>query len=193
MIPVMKSYTRILIIAGIVVLAALAVWRGVSRPQVASILGATDSPSVSPLASISPLTIAYDTAPKNWISYSSASMGFSIAYPPDWRVGVCGPQCVGWAPSTTASGQFALGLIKSTGTTEELLTKAEPYLIAKEDIKIGGLSWLKLTLRQPQTGTAITSHFVVRGAQLYEFGTASSEPDIISAYGRMIASFKFLK
>lgn len=120
-------------------------------------------------------------------------MGFSVAYPTDWRVGVCGPQCVGWSPSTIASGQFILGIIKSDNTIEGLLEKAAPYLIAKEDIKAGGLSWLKLTLRQPQTGAMVTSHFVVRGAQLFEFGTATSEADIAAVYGRMIASFKFLK
>lgn len=193
MIPVMKSYIRILIVAGIVVLAALAVWRGVSRPQIASAPGASDSPSVSPVASASPLALVYDPAPKGWATYSSKSMGFSVAYPPDWRVGACGSQCVGWSPPTVASKQFALGIIESTGTIEDLLKKAEPYLLAKENIKVGGLSWIKLTLRQPQTGATVTSHFVSRGAQLFEFGTATSDSEIIAAYGRMIASFKFLK
>ena len=193
MLPVMKSYIRILIIAGIVVLATLAVWKGVSRPQVAAVPGTSESPSISPQASTSPLVLVYDPAPKDWATYSSKSMGFSVAYPTDWRVGVCGPQCVGWSPSTIASGQFILGIIKSDNTIEGLLEKAAPYLIAKEDIKAGGLSWLKLTLRQPQTGAMVTSHFVVRGAQLFEFGTATSEADIAAVYGRMIASFKFLK
>ena len=120
-------------------------------------------------------------------------MGFSVAYAPGWRVQGCGADCVAWAPPTTASSQFILGIIKSTGTIADLLIKAQPYLIAREDIKIGALSWLKLTLRQPQTGTAVTSHFIAHGAQLFEFGTASSEPAIIAAYGRMIASFRFLK
>lgn len=190
----MKSYTRILIIAGIVVLAALAVWKGVGRPKVASGPSATNSSSPSPLTSITPVAIAYDGAPKEWKTYrASASMGFTVSYPPDWRAGICGPQCVGWAPETTASGQFVLGVFASNGTLDDILTKAQPFLIAKEDIKTGGLSWLKLTLRQPQTNVGVTTHFIAHGTQVYEFGIATADPDILVTYGRMIGSFKFTK
>jgi len=137
--------------------------------------------------------MAYATAPKDWKTYSSASFGFSVAYPSDWSVGPCGSECVGWAPPTGASNQFAIGIIKSSNTIDDLLTKAEPYLIAKEEVKLGTLSWLKLTLRQPQTGSLVTSHFVARGKDMYEFGTAATEADIVAIYGRMIASFRFLK
>lgn len=193
MLPFMKNYIRILIVAGIVVVAGLAVWMGTKRSSVATVPSASVVPSGTPAALVTPLDIAYDTAPKDWKTYSSASMNFSIAYPADWRVGVCGPQCVGWAPPTVASTQYVLGIIESTGTIDDLLKKAEPYLVKKEDIKAGGLSWIKLTLRQPQTGAVVTSHFIVKGDRLYEFGTATTAPDVITAYGRMIASFKFLK
>ena len=194
MISVMKSYIRIPIVVGIVAVAAIAVWRGVSRPQVAVAPTPSESASVSPVASASPLVIAYTAAPKDWPIYSSKSLGFSVAYPKDWVAGTCGPDCVGWTPPTLASGQFVLGVIKTAGTTlDDVLTKAQPYLIAREDITAGTLTWLKLTLRQPDSGAMFTSHFIINGTSLYEFGTASTEPDVIAAYGRMIASFKFLK
>jgi hypothetical protein len=189
----MKHYIRTLIVLGIVVLVGLAIWRGMSRPPVASGPEVSLAPSGTPATIVTPLTIAYDPAPKDWKSYSSASMNFSISYPSDWTSGICGPQCVGWTPPGTASNQFVVGIIESTGTLEDLEKKAEPYLVKKEDIKIGALTWLKLTLRQPQTGSVVTSHFIVKGDRLYEFGTAQSDPAIITAYGRMIASFKFLK
>lgn len=189
----MKTYTRYLIIAGIIVLAGLAVWRGVSRPPVASLSDTIATSSLSPIASASPLVISYDDAPKGWKTYSSVSMGFSVSYPSDWSAGVCGAQCVGWAPPTVASNQYMLGIIQSTGSIETLLKNVEQYLVAKEEIPIGKMTWLKLTLRQPQTGALITSHFITRGTELYEFGTASTDTDVIAAYGRMIASFEFLK
>lgn len=193
MISVMKTFTRILIIAGIVVLAGFAVWRMVNRTQVATAPGATESPSLSPTASISPVTIVYDAPGKDWKTYSSTSMGFSVSYPPDWKVGVCGPQCVGLSPLATASTQFVLGILESTGTMEDLLGKAQPYLVAKQTVTAGANTWQKLTLRQPDTGTGVTSHFIAHGAQLFEFGTATSDSAVLSVYGKAIASFKFLK
>lgn len=145
------------------------------------------------MASVSPLVMTYGATPKDWKTFSSTSMGFSVSYPPDWREGVCGTQCVGFSPSSTASDQFVLGILESTDTTENLLAKAQQYLVGKETVKLGTLSWLKLTLQQPQTGVAVTSHFIAHGPQLFEFGTATSDKDVISVYGKMIASFKFLK
>jgi hypothetical protein len=193
MIPVMKSYIRILIGVGIVALVGVAVWFGTHRLQIASVPSSSESPSVSPVASASPLVLSYTAAPKDWPVFSSKSLGFSVAYPGDWHTGACGADCEGWAPASLASGQFVLGIIKSTGTLDDVLTKAQPYLVAKEDIKIGALTWLKLTLRQPDTNAIFTSHFIVHGTVLYEFGTASPEPAIVATYGSMIASFKFLK
>src|SRR5512143_3751151 len=111
MLPGMKNIIRILVIAGIIVVAGLAVWVGTKRAPVATISNTVASPSTTPLPSVTPLAIAYDAAPKDWKAYSSASMNFSVAYPKDWHVGVCGPDCVGWAPPTAASTQYALGII----------------------------------------------------------------------------------
>lgn len=196
MLPDMKSYTRILLIIGVVVLVALAVWKGTSKSvsdQTAQIGDETATESLAPLASVSPIAIAYDAAPADWKSYASASAGYKVSYPADWSVGPCAPGCTGWAPPTAASGQFALGIIQSAGTIAELLTSAEPYLAAKEEVKAGANTWTKLTLRQPMTGDVITSHFIEHNGQLFEFGTAAADADILKIYGSMIRSFVFTK
>jgi len=193
MLPDMKSYTRILLIIGVVVLVALAVWKGTSKSGTEPYVTVSPSESFAPLASVSPIAIAYDAAPADWKSYASASAGYKVSYPADWSVGPCAPGCTGWAPPTAASGQFALGIIQSAGTIAELLTSAEPYLAAKEEVKAGANTWTKLTLRQPMTGDVITSHFIEHNGQLFEFGTAAADADILKVYGSMIRSFVFTK
>jgi hypothetical protein len=188
----MKNYIRILIVVVIVVVGGFAIYKGTSRSPV-NAPTLSSLPSGTPAALVTPVAIAYNPAPKDWLKYSSASMNFAVSYPKDWHVGACGLDCVGWAPPTLASTQFALGIIESSGSLDDLLKKAEPYLVKKEDVKVGNLDWIKLTLRQPQTGEAVTSHFIASGTKIYEFGTATSDPAIISVYGSMIASFKFLK
>jgi len=189
----MKSYIRILLIVGVVVLVALAIWKGTGTPSDAPYVTVTPPEDFVPLASVSPIVLAYDAAPANWKTYASASAGFKVAYPADWTVGPCAPGCTGWAPPTAASGQFALGVIQSEGTMAELLASAEPYLAAKEEITAGANTWTKLTLRQPMTGDIITSHFIEHGGKLFEFGTAAAEEEILKVYGTMIRSFIFTK
>jgi len=197
MLPDMKTYIRILIAVGIVVIVAGGAWywytqRGVE--PVATDGLPTDSPlDIAPLASVSPIVLAYDAAPTGWKTYASASAGYSVSYPSDWQVGPCAPGCTGWAPPTAASGQYVLGIIESTGTIEELLASAEPYMAAKEEIKAGANTWLKLTLQQPMTGAVVTSHFISHGGRVFEFGTATSDADILKVYGSMIRSLVFTK
>ncbi len=188
----MKSITRILIIAGIVILAALAVWRGVNRPQVATV-SPIESASTSPVASASPLVIVYDAAPAGWKTYSSASSDFTVSYPSDWNSGTCGQGCTGWSPAGAAAGQFALGIVESAGVLDDLLKTAAPYIVAREDIKAGANTWTKLALQQPQTGNVVTSHFIEHSGKIYEFGTASNDAASLAVYGSMIRSFTFLK
>jgi len=193
MLPVMKSYIRILLIVGVVVLVALAVWKGTSKSGTEPYVTVSPSESLAPLASVSPIVVSYDVAPADWKSYASVSAGYQVSYPSDWTVGPCAPGCTGWAPPTAASGQFALGIIQSAGTIDELLASAEPYLAAKEEVNAGANTWLKLTLRQPMTGDVITSHFIAHNGQLFEFGTAAADADILKVYGQMIRSFVFTK
>jgi hypothetical protein len=190
----MKSYIRILIVVVGIVLVGLVLWKVLPRSSSTNLAASpTPSGSIVPLASVSPLVIAYDAAPSDWKTYSSASMGFSVSYPSDWRFGSCGIQCVAWAPTSAAEGQFALGIIKSTGTLADLLTKAQPYLANKQTVTAGSNSWLKLTLQQPTTGEIVTSHFIAHGTNLFEFGIATSDASTIAVYGKMLSSFKFLK
>lgn len=190
----MKSYIRILIIVVGIVVVGLALWKVLPRSASTNVAASpTPSGSIVPLASVSPVVIAYDAAPSDWKTYSSASMGFSVMYPADWHFGSCGEQCVAWAPATATDGQFALGIIKSTGTLADLITKAQPYLAAKQTITAGANTWTKLTLQQPTTGDVVTSHFIAHGANLFEFGIAASTADVVAIYGKMLSSFKFLK
>lgn len=189
----MKNYIRILLVVGVIALAAVAVWKGTSKPSPAEQATDFPTPSIAPLASVSPIVIAYDAAPAGWKTYASTSVPFTVQYPADWVTGPCAPGCTGWAPPTTASGQFILGIIESEGTIAELLTSAEPYLAAKEEIKAGANTWTKLTLQQPMTGDVITSHFIEHNGMLYEFGTAASASDVLGVYGSMIRSLVFTK
>jgi hypothetical protein len=188
---------RTLIIVGVaVVIVVGAAWFWFSRntgPTLSDSLHTTKS--IAPLASVSPLVIQYTTPPADWKTYASASLNFSVSYPPDWKEQACGTGCVGWEPASAQQGQPVLGVIKSTNTLATVLTEAKPYLVKQETIKIGALSWTKLTLQHPTTGDIVTSHFIQRGSSLYEFGTGASdkEADILKVYGEMLASFKFLK
>ena len=171
----MKHYARILLIAGIIIAVAAAAWY-LGHNQKASDQVPADEmagSSVAPLASVTPLALSYDAAPDDWTTYASA--GFSVKYPADWTVGPCAPGCTGWAP--TASAQFVFGIIESDGKLDEILTSAQPYLAAKEDVTAGANTWTKLTLQQPTTGDVVTSHFIEHGGKLYEFGTATNDPD----------------
>jgi hypothetical protein len=186
----MKNYIRISLIVGVVVLAAVAVWwftKTDTPAEVANLSGQV------PLASVTPVAIAYDTPPADWKTYSSASAGYSVSYPADWTFGPCAPGCMGWAPPTSPSGQFVMGIIETEGTIEALLTSAEPYLAAKEEIKAGDNTWTKLTLQQPMTGDVVTSHFIEKDGILYEFGTATDDTALLVIYGTMIRSFTFMK
>lgn len=133
------------------------------------------------------------TTPTDWLTYSSASLGFSISYPSDWKYENCGPQCVGWEPKSAAAGELALGIIRSPGTIDKVLTSAKQYLVSQKTLNTGTVSWLTLTLKHPTTGDIITSNFVAQGANLYEFGTAATQQDIVDIYNTMLYSFKFLK
>jgi hypothetical protein len=73
------------------------------------------------------------------------------------------------------------------------LTKAKPYLAAKQTVAVGPNTWTKLTLQQPTTGEVVTSHFIARGANLFEFGIAAANADAVAVYGKMLNSFRFLK
>jgi hypothetical protein len=193
MLPTMKTlFIRIGIIVGIVVVAALGTWWFTrSKPPVVSdSLHTTES--IAPLASVSPLTIAYPTPPSDWKTYSSPSMGFSVRYPSDWTTSSCGTGCVGWATSS-APDQLLLGIVKSIGTLAKVLEEAKPYLAAQQQVKVGANTWTKLTLQHPTTGAIVTSYFITRGSSLFEFGTATDNADILKTYGTMIASFTFLK
>ena len=189
----MKSYSRILLIVGVIVVAALGIWKLTGTPAAPEQTGDIPTPSIVPLASVSPLVMAYDAAPADWKAYATASFPFTVSYPADWTVGPCAPGCLGWTPPTGASNSFALGIIEQQNTMEELLASAEPYMAAKEEVTVGANTWLKLTLQHPMSGDVITSHFIAHNGKLYEFGTASQEPDIIAVYGSMIRSLVFTK
>jgi hypothetical protein len=195
MLPGMKNpFIRIGIAVVVIVLVAGGVWLFTHKnntPVLSDALHATSS--IAPLASVSPFAIAYTTPPSDWKTYSSASMDFSVAYPSDWTFSDCGPQCVGWAPSTATNGQLALGIVKSTTKLAAVLEQAKPYIAKNEQVKIGANTWTKLTLQHPTTGDVVTSYFITHGASLYEFGTATADASILAVYGQMIDSFKFLK
>jgi len=120
-------------------------------------------------------------------------MDFSVAYPSGWTYASCGVECVGWAPSTAANGQLALGVVKSTTKLATVIEQAKPYLAKNEQVKIGANTWTKLTLQHPTTGDIVTSYFITHGSSLYEFGTATSDASILAVYGQMLDSFTFLK
>lgn len=195
MMPSMKSYLRILIVVGVVLVVAAAAWYLMKDSKGGGDATLTPTPlgSIAPLASVSPLLVAYDAAGSDWKSYASASAGFKVSYPSDWNPSPCGPACVGWIPADAAEGQFALGIIRSTGTLAELIGSAQPYLAAQEEVKVGANTWTKLTLQQPTSGDIVTSHFIERGGYLFEFGTATSDAKILAVYGSMIRSFVFTK
>ncbi len=186
------SIIRIAIIVGIIALVGAGVWwftRG--APEISDIPSADES--ITPLASVSSPAIAYGSVPDGWKTYASPSFGFSVEYPSNWIVGSCGAQCIGWAPSSATDGQLAVGISKSTTTLDDVLTDAKAFLAAQETVKLGSVTWLKLTLQHPVTGAVITSYFTARGSSVYEFGTATDDTDILNVYGTMLSSFKFLK
>ena len=191
----MKPYIRIHIIVGIIVIAALAVWKGVSHPGTATVSPTplSAATSVAPLASVSPLVLSYDEPGADWKKYATASADFTVSYPSDWTIGSCGTGCTGWAPATAGQGQFAVGVIESAGTLSDIVSKAQPFLVRQEQVKEGANTWTKLTLQQPTTGDIVTSHFIQHGKNIVEFGTATSDADILKVYGSMIRSFTFTK
>ncbi len=195
MLPAMKSYTRILAVIGVVLVVAAGVWYWKFRDTTTVVIDATPSPSGSlvPLASVTPLPVAYDAAGADWKTYASASAGFKVSYPATWTVGECGPGCVGWVPPTGQPNQFAFGIIQSTSTIADVLKNAEPFLADRAEIKAGANTWVKLTLQQPTTGEVVTSHFIEHGGKLFEFGTATSDASVLAVYGSMIRSLVFTK
>lgn len=185
----MKYTIRILIGVGIIALVGIAIWKGTSKPSVLQQATEFPTPTLAPLASVSPVVIAYDQAPADWKTYATAS--YSVRYPADWIAGSCGaPGCTGWAP-LTASSQFVFGIIEYTESLDNFLASASPYIAAREEVTAGTNTWLKLTLQQPLNGLVITSHFIARGAKLYEFGTATADPALLEIYGKMIGSVIF--
>ena len=188
----MKSYLRIGIIIGIVVIAAAGVWYWQKSKTASEQLG-TPAVSLVPLASVSPLAVSYDLVPADWKTYASPSAGFKVAYPADWTPSACGAGCVAWAPAGAPATQFALGIVRSDSTIEELLKSAAPFLAGKEEITVGANKWLKLTLQQPTTGDVYTSHFIMHNGKLFEFGMATTDKDVLAVYGKMIKSFVFTK
>ncbi len=188
-----QTYIRISIAAVIVLAVAGGVWYWYSQRAPSLDDAGTAAISIAPLASVSPLAVAYDAVPAGWKTYASASAGFKVSYPADWTPGACGTGCVGWAPVGAEAGKFEVGIVRSTGTLEEILKSAEPFMAGKEEIKAGANTWLKLTLQHPATGDIITSHFIAHNGKLFEFGTASSDAKVLESYGKMIASFVFTK
>ncbi len=187
----MKINTRIALALILIIVAGGAIWFVTQRAD----LLANTSPEASetPSASPTPVVIAYDDAPSDWPVYSSASLGYSVSYPKDWKMSSCGPGCVGWSTAEMKAGEFALGIIQTTGTLDTLLKDAEQYISAKEQLDINGNAWIRLTLKEPTAGTLITTHFIQQGEKLYEFGSSMLDANILSTYGQMIRSFKFLK
>lgn len=190
MLHVMKINTRIALALILVVIVGGAIWFVTQRTNLFAT--ATPTPSTDP-ATATPVVIAYDPAPSDWAVYASTSLGYSVSYPKDWRMNSCGTGCVGWSTAAMKEGEFALGIIQTTGTLDTLLKDAEQYISAKESLDIDGNTWTKLTLKEPTAGTLITTHFIQQGEKLYEFGSSMIDADILSTYGRMISSFKFLK
>gem|GEM_PF-3723830 len=188
----MKSYLRILIVVGVVLIAAGGVWYWQKSKTASEQLG-TPAVSLVPLASVSPLAVSYDLVPADWKTYASPSAGFKVAYPSDWTPSPCGTGCIAWTPAGAPGTQPALGIVRSNNTIEELLKSAEPFLAGKEEITVGANAWLKLTLQQPTTGDIYTSHFIMRNGKLFEFGMATSDKDVVAVYGKMINSFVFTK
>lgn len=191
MMPLMKPTNRIIIVVIAILLSVASIWYA-QRRDAKQELG-TPAVSLQPLASVSPLVVAYEPAASDWKVYASASAGFKVSYPANWTPGVCGAGCVAWAPAGSSATSFAVGIVRSNGTLADVLKQAEPFLVAKEEITAGANKWTKLTLQQPTTGDIITSHFIVHGGKLFEFGTATSDKKILDVYGAMIRSFVFTR
>ena len=177
------------VIVGLIVAAA---WRGgyLKFPQKASTSpGATAS--VSP-GQETPPPLSYEKAPSDWPVYASASMGIKVSYPKDWVVSSCGPSCVAWALASSSENLFS-GITVTQGLMADTIAQAKPYVVASSSVTLNGITWTRMSLRHPVTGSIFTSHFTQHGKQLVEFGTSSTDTLKVREYGQMLNSFTFTK
>lgn len=185
-----KTLVRAAIVLGVVILVALAAWRGSKISKSGGMAGPSKDSGAT--ASSSPVTIAYDAADADWAVYSSASLNLKVSYPKDWKHGSCGATCIAFGRNAK-DGQFVTGISVTANTLVDIASKAAPYIIARQEAKVGDITWTKLTLKQPTTGDLFTSHFTEHKGKLYEFGIGSTDAANISVYGKMLSSFSFLK
>lgn len=154
--------------------------------------GGNPDATLTPLPSVTPLSINYGTTDASWTTYASASAGFTVKYPHDWTVTPCGSGCVSWAPPGQPDQPIA-GITVSEGTLSTVLDQAGPYLVASESLKVGSVQWLKLSLQQPTTGDLFTTFFVQHGTKIYEVGVSTIPQDTLDQFGALLKSFTFTK
>jgi hypothetical protein len=181
----MNKYIRYTLIAVLIVVAVAAAWYASKNGS--SPLSASPSPSVSSAETVIP-TITYDQTPTDWAKY--ASMGFELAYPKDWQTGSCGPSCVTFAPSAAADTPL-IGLnVTASGSIQQILTSAAPYLKASGSVEFNGLKWTRIVIQEPQTGNVFVSHFAMYGKKIIEFGLGAVDEATVKIYGEMVRSMR---
>lgn len=187
---------RIFLIAGAIALVVLVIWKAPKNTRTSEEQGAgsplptTSSASTTP--GVTPPTITYGAPGADWQKFSSASLGFSVTYPKNWKLQACGAGCIAWAQAS-APTELIAGISTSRGALSDILTKAAPYVIASGSVTFNKIQWTRLTLQEPQTGSVFTSHYAVSGPNVIEFGINTTDTTLLGLYGKMVQSFTFLK
>ena len=189
-----RVIVRIAIVIGVIALfavLALVLRRGGNPSDAQPTPTTSDEPA--PTASVSlPGPLSYAAPAADWQSFSSTSLGFSVRYPKDWVSASCGDGCIAFALASE-SDALITGVSVSPGTLADLVDQAAPYALASESVTLNGITWLRLTLQQPQTGNIFTSHFAERDGEVYEVGINTTEQSLLDRYASILRSFSFLK
>ncbi len=180
-----KTTLRIVIGVALVVIVGLVGWYGFRNK------GSNPADEPTPEAAVTVPPLSYDMPPADWAKY--ASMGFEVSYPKDWKTGSCGPTCVTFA-SPDSPDVPAIGInVTASASLNEVLTTAAPYVQASASVDFNDVKWIKLELKEPQTGSVFVSHFAARGKELIELGLAAITDANAKIYAQMVRSFKLTK
>lgn len=119
-------------------------------------------------------------------------MGMKVSFPKDWQRGPCGPNCIIFGRDLK-TGQPIVGINATKTSLASILEQAAPYQLSKEEVKVSGITWTKIVLKEPQSGAIFISHFAVHGGMVFEVGLAAENGSDATVYGQMLSSFTFTK